>query len=76
MNPNRGMVAVETEGGYTIIELLGDEVEIGDELRWNNQTGLGSETYFNQTQNKPLDVYVQNHWVAKQDLRQQLLMDH
>ena len=34
IHQQRGMVAVLTETGeYSIIELLGDEVEVGDQLR-------------------------------------------
>jgi hypothetical protein len=77
MNPRRGMVAIETEGhGFTIIELLSDDdIEIGDEMSWSDDTGLGSETYRNITKGTRMDVYVQNHWVSKNQLRQQLLMD-
>jgi hypothetical protein len=76
MNRRRGMVAIETDGyGYTIIELLGDDdIEVGDEMAWANDTGLGGEKYRNLTKNKVMDVYVQNHWVPPQQLRQQLLM--
>jgi hypothetical protein len=76
MNPQRGMVAIETEGGFTIIELLSDDdIAIGDEMAWSDDTGLGSETYRNITKGTRMDVYVQNHWVPKNQLRHQLLMD-
>ena len=77
INPQRGMVAIETENyGFTIIELLSDEdIELGDEMNWANDTGMGSETYHNRTKNQKMDVFVQNHWVSKNQLRQQLLVD-
>ena len=76
INSNRGMVAIATEDdAYTIIELLSDwDIEVGDEIRWKNGYGLGSEIYFNLTQNVELDVVVQNHSVSRSILRQQLLL--
>jgi len=71
------MVAIETDAhDFTIIELLSDDdIELGDEMVWANDTGLGQETYQNVTKLKHMDVYVQNHWVPKNQVRQQLLMD-
>jgi hypothetical protein len=76
MNPRRGMVAITTEDdGYTIIELLSAfELEIGDEMVWENGHGLGSEIYSNATKGTREEVYVQNHAVSKANLNQQLLL--
>ena len=75
INPRRGMVALQTGHGFTIIELLGnDEIEIGDELCWSDDTGLGSENYRNITKGTRFEVFVQNHWVSERQLRQQLLL--
>lgn len=75
MNPSRGMVAIETDDdGYTIIELLSDfELEIGDEMTWENGYGLGSQIYENITKSSRERVYVQNHAVTNANLRRQLL---
>jgi len=74
LNQGRGMVAVLTEDGeYSIVELLGDEVEIGDQLQWRGDHPLGSEDIMNLTQRHPLSVYFQNHCVPKSQLKQQLL---
>ena len=75
MNPSRGMVAIATEDdGYTIIELQSEfELEIGDEMTWQNGYSLGSETYKNVTKGTQQEVYVQNHSVSNASLRQQLL---
>ena len=75
MNPSRGMVVIATEDdGYTIIELLSDfELEVGDEMTWENGHGLGSETYENVTKGAREEVYVQNHAVTIANLKQQLL---
>lgn len=75
INPVRGMVAIQTEGhGFTIIEVTGEDFELGDEVSWDRDTGLGSETYRNVTKGKPVRVFVQNHLVPPQQLTQQLLI--
>ena len=76
INQPRGMVALETEDGeYSIIELLGDDVEIGDVLKWADDNPLGGETIRNLTQGEMIDVYFQNHSVPRSELRQQLLYE-
>jgi hypothetical protein len=75
INPVRGMVAVLTDDGdYSIVELIGDEVEIGDVVSWTGDTPLGGDTLVNHTRNEKLDVYFQNHHVTSAQLRQQLLL--
>ena len=76
INQKRGMVAIETaDDGYTIFELLSDfEIEIGDEIHWTNDYGMGHEKYTNTTKGIAEEVYVQNHSVNKANLRQQLLL--
>lgn len=73
-NPSRGMVAIETEdGGFTIIELISDwDLEVGDDIAWANDYGLGSEVYRNLTKGVQFEVYVQNHDVNRSNLRAQL----
>ena len=70
------MVALETsDDGYTVFELLSHfEIEIGDEIRWINDYGMGHENYRNVTKGVTEEVYVQNHSVSKANLRQQLLL--
>jgi hypothetical protein len=77
INRKRGMVAIQTDGyGFTIIELLSDdEIDVGDRMHWENDTGLGDEKYRNVTKGTFMDVYVQNHWVTPAQLRQQLRME-
>lgn len=77
INPQGSMVAIDAgDNGYTIIELLdGSEIEIGDEISWANDTGLGSETYKNVTRGERFEVFVQNHFVSEDSLREQLLME-
>jgi len=76
INPNRGMVAIETsDDGFTIIELLTDfKIGIGDKMVWDNGYGLGSAVYENQTKGNRIEVYVQNHAVSASHLRNQLML--
>ncbi|MBL8811742.1 MAG: hypothetical protein JNM43_16355 [Planctomycetaceae bacterium] len=76
INKQRGMVGTETDNGFTIIELLNDDdIETGDEMEWNPETGLGQQVYTNKSKRKQMSVFAQNHWVPKQQLRSQLLID-
>ena len=74
INKDRGMVAIATEDdGYTIIEIVSAfELDIGDKVTWSNDHGLGTEVYRNLSKNVSEEVYVQNHSVAKANLKQQL----
>jgi len=74
INARQGMIAVLTENGdYSIMELLGAEVELGQTLKWKGHHPLGSETILNVANGTNLDVYFQNHCVPENQLRQQLL---
>lgn len=75
INQNRGMVAVRTENGdFSVFELLGeDPIEVGDQVSWKDDTSLGSTLLRNNKQETSYEVYFQNHWVSKNQLRVQLL---
>lgn len=75
INYRRGMVAILTDNGdFSIFELTSEEpLEIGDVVAWKEDTSLGHAKISNLTQNKQFEVYFQNHWVSKQQLKQQLL---
>ncbi len=76
INQQRGMAAVQTEDGeFSIIELLGDPMEVGDVLSWEGDYPLGGEEIWNVTQEMTVDVFFQNHGVPKHQLGQQLLYD-
>lgn len=67
---HRDMVAVEVDAGcYSILELLGDEVEVGDVLEWDGYA-LGREWCVNLTQRKRFEPFFQNHDVPAAQLRQ------
>lgn len=73
----RGMVAIKADddGSYTIIEVLSSfHLELGDEVAWAQGYGLGSETFQNLTTGESDEVFVQNHSVAAENVRQQLLV--
>ena len=74
INANRGMVAVRTNSGdFSIFEMLSsDEIEIHDEISWENDTGLGHEFVKNISKNTKFEVYFQNHHVTKNQLKDQL----
>lgn len=75
INPIRGMVAALTEDGdFSIFELLGDDVSVGDAVSWSGSTPLGGETITNHTQSRQFGVFFQNHHVTQSQLRQQLLL--
>ncbi len=76
INHQRGMVAVLTSRGeYSILELSCDEMEVGDELKWDGEYPCGFKTIVNATQRRNITVIFQNHCVPKNQLRQQLLYD-
>lgn len=71
-NPQRGLYAVQTNQGFTIVEVLSGDIEIGDVLVWRSGWSLGEEKYWNQTQEVEVEVFVQNHGVGTANLRAQL----
>lgn len=75
INASRGMIGVLTEDdAYTIIEMLSDDnFEVGDNLTWSNDYGMGHTKYRNVTKGYISEVYVQNHAVQESSLRRQLL---
>lgn len=76
MNLQRGMVALEAEDGYSIIEMLSDDpIEVGDIISWTEHLPEGETVVTNHTQNEKYEVYFQNHWVSRSDLDQQLLIE-
>ena len=58
------MIAVLTDDGYTIIELLGYEAEVHDEVSWSDHRPLGGGSASNHTQGEVMDVYFQDHHVS------------
>ena len=72
LNLRKGFVAVQTEGGITIFELIGGyEVSLGDSIRGNFEAH-GGETYFNATTGEEMDVYVQAIYCSPRVARQMM----
>jgi len=75
INPMRRMVALSSEEGYTIIELLTYfDLEVGDEIFWDSGIELGMQRFCNLTKGSSNEVYVQSHGVQESQLRKQLLL--
>jgi hypothetical protein len=74
INPQNGFVAIETEGnGFSIIELMGDDdIELGDEMWWQNDLAMGAQNYKNLTKGKIMQVFVQNHAVQPESVLEHL----
>lgn len=75
INARNGFVAVKTEGGFTIIELLGsDPIDLEDEVSWqvHGDPPLGGAQLINHTQREAYTVYFQNHHVSERGLSAQL----
>lgn len=65
--------AVRTaDGEYTVIEIDPQwSLDIGDTIGWDNDDGLGFETYRNDSKGTEGDVFVQNHYVSEKAMRLQ-----
>ena len=75
INHRSGMVAVQTEtNDYSILEIIGgDPIKEGDEVSWENDTGLGHGILSNLSQNLKYEVYFQDHWVGHNQVLSQLI---
>jgi len=61
LSANQSMVVVRHSDGYAVVELLGEAVEMGDQVA-GDWEALGGETIFNRTQGARLDVFMQGTW--------------
>lgn len=59
INERTGKVGIETDGGFSVIEVLGDisDFEIGDGIT-GNLHNLGGEKIFNTRPGEILDVFI------------------
>jgi len=70
---DQSAIAIRTaDGEYTIVE-VGPEWELdpGDVIVWDNDDGLGFDTYRNVGKGTEGDVFVQNHYVDEKSMRLQ-----
>jgi hypothetical protein len=70
---DQSALAIRTaDGEYTIVEIASDwKPQVGDRIVWDNDDGLGFETYRNASRNDEGDVFVQNHYVDERTMRRQ-----
>lgn len=59
VNQTRGMIAIETDGGITVAELLdSDDIEVGEEVSGDLEAH-GGETLRKVSTNEQIEVYIQ-----------------
>lgn len=59
INNRKGFIAVQTDYGVTVIELLGDyNIELEDIISGDLES-CGSEDLFNMTQDEEMNTYIQ-----------------
>ena len=63
VSPNKGMIVVSHDDGYTVVELLGSEGEfaVGDEVS-GNWSAVGGEPIYSHSSRIPRDAYFQGTW--------------
>lgn len=72
VNKERKLVAAKTDDGdYTIVELTGDDADVGDVLVGDLQRE-GRMPILNQTRRKTINVVIQNYYVQPSQVRQAL----
>ena len=66
-------IAIRTgDGEYTIVEVPDEwALDVGDVIAWDEDEGLGFDTYRNLGKGTEGDVFVQNHYVDEQAMRRQ-----
>jgi hypothetical protein len=69
INPEEGLVAVDTSSGFTILEQTGTDFEIGDFVSWSPERPLGACHACNVSRGRTSRVYFQNHGVPGTFLR-------
>lgn len=61
INLKRGLIAVDVDGDYTIVELLGGyDVNVGDAIT-GNLHNLGGEILINRTSGEKMDTFIQDY---------------
>jgi hypothetical protein len=63
LNPEEGLVAIDTSGGFTVLEQTGPDFEVGDYVSWTPEQPLGSADARNLTRGRTARVYFLNHGV-------------
>jgi hypothetical protein len=63
INADLGLVAIDTAGGFTILEQTGPDFEIDDFVSWTSERSLGAGDVRNVSRGRTSRVYFQNHGV-------------
>ena len=75
INQQRGMVAVSTDDGFSIVEIIeGGHFELQDEVSWNEHKPLGIANITNRTRGASFRVFFQDHDVSRERLAHALLL--
>ena len=72
INHARGFAAIELKDhGHTVVELLGDELELGDEVD-GALDALGDQTLTRVSTRSRIAVIVQDYWLSAEAAREVL----
>jgi hypothetical protein len=63
INSALGLVALDTHTGFTIVEQMGDDFEIGDFVTWTMDRPRGAGEVLNVSRGRTVRVYFQLHEV-------------
>ena len=70
INMNKGFIAIQTDNGITVAELIGGyQVELDDEIS-GNLDALGGEELFNITHDEKMDVFIQAIYCSDKNARE------
>ena len=74
INRDRGMVAIATVEGFTVIEIAsGWAIDVGDAMAWEDGYHIGPTIFENLSRSSRVGVFVKNHHVDAGELDAQLL---
>jgi hypothetical protein len=63
LNPEEGLVAIDTSAGFSVFEQTGQDFDIGDFVSWSQERQLGGCDVRNVSRGRSTRVYFLNHGV-------------